>query len=147
MDFRTDLAVEKSEAAYKYLTENAALNKSRINPILADLRDCTDMFEDRSIDLLISNPPYIRSSELPTLQREVRYEPAMALDGGKSGYDFYELIVSLWTAKLKPGGSVAFEIGEGQFDHIAGLLRAAGYSDIKGFADIQGITRAVTAVL
>ena len=55
------------------------------------------------------------------------------------------MIISLWTPKLKNGGSIAFEIGEGQFDAIADMLRTAGYTDINGTPDIQGITRAVTA--
>ena len=138
-------AVEKSEAAYRYLTENAELNHSPVKTILADLRDCVGNFEDESLDLLISNPPYIRSDEIVQLQSEVQYEPRLALDGGESGCDFYEMIISLWTKKLKSGGIIAFELGEGQFGYVSSLLKAAGYSEITGQPDIQGITRAVTA--
>ena len=69
----------------------------------------------------------------------------MALDGGESGYDFYEKIIDLWTTKIVPGGFIAFEIGEDQFDPIATMLKAHGYTEIKGYPDIQGVTRAVTA--
>ena len=140
----TVYAVEKSEEAFRYLSGNAALNGSGIKAICADLRDCVDMFEDESLDLLISNPPYIRSDEIAALQSEVQYEPRMALDGGESGCDFYDMIVGLWSGKLKKGGVIAFEIGEEQFGYISALLEAAGYSDICGCPDIQGITRAVT---
>lgn len=142
----TVYAVEKSEKAYAYLSENAELNSSDIKPILSDLKDCADDFEDGSVDLLISNPPYIRSDEIAQLQREVRYEPRLALDGGVSGYDFYDMIITLWSRKLKAGGVIALEIGEEQFGYISELLKSSGYTEINGYKDIQDITRAVTAV-
>lgn len=139
-------AVEKSETAYAYLTENARLNDSDIKAVLDDLKDCVTDFEDGSLDMLISNPPYIRSDEIAGLQSEVRYEPRLALDGGESGYDFYEMIITLWSRKLKAGGVIALEIGEGQYGYIENLLKDAGYTDIKGYKDIQEITRAITAI-
>lgn len=139
-------AVEKSESAYAYLKDNITLNQAKVEAICADLADCVDAFADGSLDMIVSNPPYIRRDELPTLQSEVQYEPRLALDGGEDGYDFYKMIIRLWTTKLKKGGVIAFEIGEGQFNRIAGLLASAGYSDIQGTPDIQGITRALTAV-
>lgn len=143
----TVYAVEKSDVAYDYLCRNTALNHADITTIHADLRDCADQFDDESLDLIVSNPPYIRSDEIVTLQSEVQYEPRLALDGGKDGYIFYELILRLWTKKLKKGGCIAFEIGEGQFDMIAAMLRAHGYTDIKGYLDLGGVKRAITAVL
>ena len=141
----TVYAVEKSEKAFAYLEESIVLNQATVKAIHADLRDCADDFEDGSLDLIVSNPPYIRSEEIASLQSEVQYEPKMALDGGESGYDFYETILALWTRKLKKGGCIAFEIGEGQYPYLAELLTNAGYTDISGTPDIQGITRAVTA--
>lgn len=138
-------AVEKSDAAFPYLRQNIALHQADVNAIHADLRDCADDFADGSLDLIVSNPPYIRSDEIAGLQQEVQYEPRLALDGGTDGYDFYRMILSLWTKKLKPGGSIAFEIGEGQFETVASLLTEHGYTKIVGTPDIQGITRAVTA--
>ena len=138
-------AVEKSDAAFPYLQQNIALHQADVNAIHADLRDCADDFADGSLDLIVSNPPYIRSDEIAGLQQEVQYEPRIALDGGTDGYDFYRMILSLWTKKLKPGGSIAFEIGEGQFETVASLLTEHGYTKIVGTPDIQGITRAVTA--
>lgn len=141
----TVYAVEKSDRAFAYLTENIALNQADVKALHADLRDCTDGFDDGSLDMIVSNPPYIRSDEIAGLQSEVRYEPRLALDGGESGFDFYEMIIRLWTPKLKESGTIAFELGEGQFDYVAKLLKAAGYTNIIGYPDIQGITRAVTA--
>lgn len=142
----TVFAVEKSEEAYAYLQENIALNQSSVKAIHADLAECVSDFDDSSLDMIVSNPPYIRSDEIAELQSEVQYEPKMALDGGEDGYVFYEMIIRLWSRKLKNGGCIAFEIGEGQYETIAEMLRSAGYTDIKGAPDIQGITRAVTAI-
>lgn len=142
----TVFAVEKSEEAYAYLQENIALNQSQVKAIHADLSDYFSDFDDSSLDMIVSNPPYIRSDEIAELQSEVQYEPKMALDGGEDGYIFYEMIIRLWSRKLKNGGCIAFEIGEGQYETIAEMLRSAGYTDIKGAPDIQGITRAVTAI-
>ena len=138
-------AVEKSDIAFSYLTENIALNQAKVNAIHADLQNCVNDFEDGSLDMIVSNPPYIRSSEIAELQQEVQYEPRLALDGGEDGYNFYKMMTSLWSPKLTKGGAVAFEIGEGQFDTIADLLREKGYTDIQCHLDIQGLTRAVTA--
>ena len=139
-------AVEKSPEAFRYLKKNAEANGADIRLLETDLLDCAEIFADGSLDLLISNPPYIPSAELPTLQSEVRYEPAMALDGGESGLDFYREIIDLWLPKLREGGAVAFELGEEQYEPVAEMLKNAGCSDIKGYPDIQGITRAITAV-
>ena len=141
----TVYAVEKSDAAFSYLTENITLNQAKVNAIHADLQNCVSDFKDGSLDMIVSNPPYIRSAEIADLQQEVQYEPRLALDGGEDGYDFYKMIITLWTPKLKKGGAIAFEIGEGQFDTIAAMLKTAGYTAISGVPDIQNITRAVTA--
>ena len=139
-------AVEKSPEAYAYLERNAQLNSADIRLINADLSECAGLFDDGSIDLLISNPPYIPSAELPGLQAEVQREPQMALDGGESGLDFYRDIIDIWLPKLKKCGVIAFELGEKQYEAVAAMLRAAGCSEIRGYPDIQGITRATTAI-
>ncbi len=139
-------AVEKSDTAYSYLTKNAQLNDADIKAIHADLYDCSDHFEDGSLDLLVSNPPYIKSDEIPTLQREVQFEPTLALDGGKDGYDFYQGIISLWSRKLKVNGFIAFELGEGQFEYVRELLKKAGFTDIRGYLDLGGTIRALSAI-
>ena len=139
-------AVEKSETAYACLRKNAEKNEADIGCILSDLSDCADRFEDESLDLIVSNPPYIKTAELKTLQREVQFEPMMALDGGASGFDFYEKIIALYTKKLKIGGIFAFEIGEGQKEVVSALLKDAGFRDIRAYPDIQNIPRAITAV-
>lgn len=138
-------AVEKSEEAFSYLSRNAQALNADLRLIHSDLCDCADVFEDRSLDLIISNPPYIPTGEIDGLQQEVRREPRLALDGGRNGLDFYTLILNLWTKKLKKGGTIAFELGEDQFAPVKGMLEDHGYINIKGYPDIQGTIRAVTA--
>lgn len=142
----TVTAVEKSAEAFSYLTRNVELNHAYVTLIHDDLCACCDRFAGSSLDLIISNPPYIPTAELPTLQSEVQYEPAMALDGGEDGCDFYSLILRLWTGKLKHGGVIAFELGERQFEPVAAMLTRHGYTGIRGYEDLQGTIRAVTAV-
>lgn len=142
----TVYAVEKSDVAYNYLCENAQLNRADIKAIHSDLYDCAKDFEDNSLDLLVSNPPYIISDEIKTLQKEVQYEPTLALDGGEDGYDFYRGIINTYCNKLKSGGIIAFEIGEGQFEYIGNLLLNANFTDVKSYFDLGNTVRAVTAV-
>lgn len=139
-------AVEKSDIAYNFLTENAKLNNANINAIHADLYDYVNNFENNSFDLIVSNPPYIIKDEIETLEPEVRKEPSMALDGGIDGYDFYKGIIKYWSKKLKKGGHIAFELGEGQFEFVNELLKNSYFTDIKGYLDLGNTTRAVTAV-
>lgn len=139
-------AVEKSDVAYSFLKENCDINNADVNTIHADLYACADSFEDSFFDLIVSNPPYIKSDEIAVLQREVQFEPKMALDGGVDGYDFYRGIVDTWSRKLKIGGIIAFEIGEGQFEYICDILTNHGFSDIKAYYDLGSTIRAVTAI-
>ena len=142
----TVYAVEKSPEAFAYLSRNISENETDVRAIHSDLRDCADSFADGSADLIISNPPYVPTAEMDGLQKEVQFEPAMALDGGEKGLDLYPVIVDLWSKKLKKGGVIAFEIGEEQYAIIKDMLMSAGFTDVRGYEDIAGTIRAVTAV-
>lgn len=142
----TLFAVEKSDTAFEHLCENIRLNNTEITAIHSDLYDCVSDFDDGFFDLIVSNPPYIISDEIKTLQREVQFEPVLALDGGKDGYDFYRGIINVWSKKLKKGAYIAFEIGENQFEYIKALLKNAGFENVKGFLDLGNTVRAVTAI-
>lgn len=140
-------AVEKSEKALPYLYENIKLNNAKVNVVEGDVFECCEKFEDGDFDLILSNPPYIKSSEISTLQKEVGFEPRMALDGGEDGYDFYRFIVKGWSRKLKSGGTLAFELGEGQYEPVKALMKAEEYKNIEGKLDFGGIHRAVYGTL
>lgn len=139
-------AVEKSEHALPYLKKNCEINNADVKIIFDDINLCFDKFDNNCLDMIVSNPPYIITDDIKTLQKEVQKEPAMALDGGADGYDFYRAIIDKWSDKLKIGGIIAFEIGEGQRDYIHTLLKNHGFSDIKDYYDLSSTVRAITAV-
>lgn len=139
------IAVEKSENAFPYLVENAKENNCDITLVNESIEDYINKVDDASIDLLISNPPYVKSEEIKSLQEEISFEPSMALDGGDDGLYFYSFIINEYTKKISPNGYIALEIGEGQFDDIKQLLEHNGYKNIEYINDIQNIRRAVIA--
>ncbi len=96
-------------------------------------------------DLIVSNPPYIRSADIETLQLEIRhYEPIMALSGGKSGYDCLRHIIQTAPYFLKPGGWVIVEIGWDQGPGVVGLTDdVACYENVSVRQDYSGHDRVV----
>lgn len=94
-------------------------------------------------DAILSNPPYIASGELPALQKEVQQEPAMALDGGADGLDFYRGFNGIYPKMLTDGGLLLYEIGEEQGEAVATLLRAAGLERVAILRDMYGLPRDV----
>lgn len=140
-------AVELSDKAFSYLTQNIKLNNSAVNALNGDIFECHKDIADNSLDLIVSNPPYIKTANIASLQKEVQHEPAMALDGGESGLDFYRRIVPLWKSKLKAGGALAFELGEGQYDEVSRILADNGFGGITESIDFGGIQRAIIGTL
>lgn len=100
-----------------------------------------------SFDLIVSNPPYIRSADIATLSREVReHDPHLALDGGSDGLDAYRALIPQASARLAPGGALIVEAGQGQAEDIATLMGAAALMvERPPKADLAGIPRAVSA--
>jgi release factor glutamine methyltransferase len=98
-----------------------------------------------TFDLIVSNPPYIRSTELAGLDREVReYDPLAALDGGADGLDAYRVLIPEAAGLLAPGGTLIVEAGCGQSGPISELMTASGLtSERPPKADLAGIPRAV----
>lgn len=139
-------AVELSGKAFAYLVKNAEHNGADIRLIKGDILKCYKDFDDNLFDLIVSNPPYIITDEIKNLQAEVQKEPAMALDGGKDGFDFYRAIIKNWSQKLRKGGALAFELGEGQADYVAELMENEGFKSIKTALDLSGIKRAIIAI-
>lgn len=109
----------------------------------------SDLFEqvDRSYDVIVSNPPYIRTSVIEDLMEEVRlHEPRMALDGKEDGLYFYRKIIREAERYLKPGGILAFEIGYDQGEAVSGLMKKQGYEQIQVVQDLAGLDRCVTGI-
>jgi release factor glutamine methyltransferase len=100
---------------------------------------------DGAFDLMVSNPPYIRSADIPGLATEVRnFDPAAALDGGRDGLDAYRALIPQAMLLLAPDGVLVVEIGQGQHDDVTGLMMAAGLApEGPGKPDLAGIRRAL----
>ena len=97
-------------------------------------------------DAVVSNPPYIPSSDIATLAPEVReHDPLRALDGGADGLDAYRAIAAQLPGLLLPGGIAALEVGQGQAADVARLLDAAGLAVQGVFRDLGGVERCVLA--
>ena len=121
-------------------------NRERLQADCAVIQ--TDLFMqiEGKYDMIVSNPPYIRTDEIPKLMAEVRdFEPHLALDGKADGLYFYDKIIREAREYLYEDGYILFEIGQDQLDAVRGLLVENGYTDIKGIKDYAGLDRIVTA--
>ena len=133
------LAVAKDNAA-RLGAYNAAFLQSDLFVSLADN-------ERGNFDLIASNPPYIESAEVLTLDSDVRdHEPHLALDGGASGYMYYKRIVAEAPAWLAPGGVLAFEVGAGQAPCVAEWMQSAGFLELQIERDLARIERVVSGL-
>lgn len=113
---------------------------------LVDVKFITsDLFEniDGEFDIIVSNPPYIKTDDIQNLDVEVRgYEPIIALDGGKDGLDFYRRIIDGAAAHLKDGGELLMELGMGEAEDVKAY--ADGKLEFSEFIkDYDGIDRIV----
>jgi len=104
-------------------------------------------FAGYRFDVITANPPYIPSGEIPTLMPDVRdHEPRLALDGGPDGLDFVRAIVEQAPTYLVTGGLLALEIGFGEAEATAAILRDAGFTDIQVHRDLARIERIVSGI-
>ena len=136
--------VEKSSQALKYLCdirENLSCDGNNTTVIQGDILRFEDFCDLPSADVIVSNPPYIRSDEIPFLQSEVLREPHMALDGGDDGLIFYRSLVFDWSKKLKENGFMAFECGEDQANDICNLFDEINFDNetVNDYNNIQRI--------
>ena len=122
---------------------NAARAGVTVRFYRTDLASDLDALED-SVDVLVSNPPYIRSADIFALAPEVRdWDPRAALDGGPDGLDFYRRIFAETAPLLANGADVVLEVGDGQAEKVLELGRKAGYSPLGTRPDLTGTPRAV----
>lgn len=98
-------------------------------------------------DMIVSNPPYIKTSVIGELMDEVKYhEPKMALDGREDGLYFYRAMIREAEEYLNQGGILAFEIGYDQGESVSRLMREQGYSQVQVIQDLAGLDRCVTGI-
>lgn len=138
-------AVEKSPEAYSYLRTNIKRNQSPAIPVCADALAEETLPQVPTWDMIVSNPPYLTAQDMAELQREVTYEPSMALLGGEDGLFFYRELTRLWKKRLKPGGWLLYEIGMGQENAVREILEQNGLESVCTARDLCGIIRIIGA--
>ncbi|ABB30624.1 protein-(glutamine-N5) methyltransferase, release factor-specific [Geobacter metallireducens RCH3] len=133
--------VEQSAGAITLARQNVERHGVRVILCAGSL---FEPFADQRFDLIVSNPPYIPTADLDTLQPEVReYEPRAALDGGADGLDFYRIIVPAALEHLNAGGWLMVELGIGQAEAVLGMFKQAGFTGCFTAKDLNGIDRVV----
>ena len=119
----------------------AAANLPNARVLLAREKPARTLGE---FQFLVSNPPYIPSADIDTLDASVReHEPRLALDGGADGLDFYRVICEKWRDALCENGMLFFEVGIGQADQVLRIMRSHGFGDIQIVKDLNNIPRVV----
>ena len=139
------VAVDLSAKALEVARKNIAANRlsSRVICVQADAAASPPMSMGQ-FDMIISNPPYVRSADMRKLDRSVRdFEPSWALDGGKDGLKFYKSIIKYWKSLLRPGGYLLFEVGEGQAESVKEMLLTGGFRATGSKFDTLGVERVV----
>ena len=144
----TIMALDISEGALRVAKENAERNGvgGRVSFYLCDIMAGYPAGKGEPFDIVVSNPPYIRSSEIDSLQAEVKYESRLFLDGGEDGLDFYKKIVGVSGGILRPGGHLFFEVGYDQAGAVDGIIRESGlFGAPERFKDHNGVERVIAA--
>ncbi len=147
--FSRVLLADKSQEALRVCRANTNRNKLTRSVTSIEL----DALEEPPMllgvfDFIVSNPPYIPTWEIETLDSSVKdYEPVAALDGGADGLDFFRSIASKWKTVLKEKGRIAFECGAGQAEAVRGIFEENGFTDLKTVKDTLDIERVVIAAI
>lgn len=137
-------AAELSKEALSVARENAKRNGADVSFVQGDLME---PLRGKTFDLILSNPPYIRTGDLDTLQPEVLKEPRVALDGGEDGLRFYRRLAQDAQRYMKRGGGILVELGDGQARAVTALFDAAGFLGVRVHNDLFGKPRVLEALL
>jgi release factor glutamine methyltransferase len=136
--FATDI----SAAALIVAKTNARQLSAHVDFLASNLADA---FRDHSVDLVVSNPPYVPRTDEPGLQREVRdYEPHIALFAGRTGLEIYERLIADAARVLRPGGWLLLELGYNSLDPVRAMLQHE-WSEIAVMHDLAGLPRVIAA--
>lgn len=132
-------AIDKSEAALAVARSNGEDLQLDVAWVLGDGWEAVDPAVNWSTCLLVSNPPYIPTTELASLQPEVRHDPVLALDGGEDGLDFFRRL------RNAPAAWLAAEVGEGQAPIVSKMWQDSGWRIVRIGKDWGGVARVVVA--
>ena len=139
----TGVGVDISKQALTVARENADRLGVDVEFVHSDLFECVQ----GKYDVIVSNPPYIRSEVIRGLQEEVRlHDPMLALDGKEDGLYFYRRIIKESPKFLKQRGSIYLEIGHDQGKEVSELLTEAGFTGVTVKKDLAGLDRVVFGV-
>jgi len=135
-------AVEKSPVARAIARKNIQANHltKRIKLLSLDIEKSAVRLPGKYFDIIVSNPPYVPTGYV----KNNRFEPALALDGGKDGQKFYYSLARLSRRCLKPGGKIFLEIGHNQAGPVKNIFQRAGFSEVKVMRDYNGRDRILT---
>ena len=140
------IASDVSESALKLAKLNAETFDAVKQVEFREADGLAALVKGEQVNLIVSNPPYIPSGEISGLQPEVRYyDPHLALDGGEDGLHFYKLLAAQGQSRLKPGGKLMAEFGNGQELAIEGLFTQAAWPKVEFSKDLTGQPRIVIA--
>lgn len=137
------VGADLSREALQVAEENAS--KQKVGAVFVE----SDLFDkvEGTYDIIVSNPPYIRTSVIKELQEEVKlHDPYAALDGKEDGLFFYREIIKKSKEYLKKGGRLYFEIGHDQGEDVKKLMEEAGFSEVTVKKDLAGLDRVVFGV-
>lgn len=135
-------AIDISKQALTLAKSNCDKNHAQVQFILSDL--FKELKKNKKYDIIISNPPYIKSDDIEKLDIEVKkYDPKLALDGGKDGLEFYRLITSQSKKHLNKDGYLFYEVGKGQAQNVANIMKDEGFTSINIIKDYNKIERVV----
>ena len=135
-------AIDISKQALTLAKSNCDKNHAQVQFILSDL--FKELKKNKKYDIIISNPPYIKSDDIEKLDIEVKkYDPKLALDGGKDGLEFYRLITSQSKKHLNKDGYLFYEVGKGQAQDVANIMKDEGFTSINIIKDYNKIERVV----
>ncbi|MGE5432081.1 MAG: peptide chain release factor N(5)-glutamine methyltransferase [Syntrophomonadaceae bacterium] len=140
------VTMDVNERALSLAKENAELNKleDKIQFVKGDILD-ESFLPGKSFDVIVSNPPYVSIEEYLALQPEItKFEPREAVTDNADGYTFYKTISSRAAAMLNPGGKLFFEVGQGQSEAVAGLMKNCGFINITVKKDYLNIERVIS---
>ncbi len=133
-------ALDINNSALEMAKKNAHLNNVKVNFMQSDI------FENiiNKYDIIVSNPPYIKTNIIQTLEKNVKdYEPILALDGGETGLIFYEKIISSAYKYLNNNGYLIFEIGHDQAEDVKNIMGNNNFYNITVLKDLAGLDRVV----